>query len=83
MRVLVVAMAGIGNIVNLKPNKKGGRLGGRKAGTPNKNTRILKDALLDAASAIGFPEEITLLDDVQHDLALLRRKSHPASATSN
>ena len=51
-------MAGTGNVVNLKPNKKGERGGGRQAGTPNKNTRILKDALLDAASALGFPEEV-------------------------
>jgi hypothetical protein len=39
------------------------RSGGRKAGTPNKNTKILKDALLDAAAALGFLEEVTLLDD--------------------
>jgi hypothetical protein len=37
--------------------------GGRKPGIPNKTTQVLKDALLDAASALGFPEEITLVDD--------------------
>jgi hypothetical protein len=53
------------NVVELKTtkNKKGERRGGRKAGTPNKTTQILKDALLDAAAALGFPEEVTLVDD--------------------
>jgi hypothetical protein len=50
------------NDVNLKSNKKGERRGGRQAGTPNKNTRILKDALLDAALALGFPKEVAELD---------------------
>jgi hypothetical protein len=52
-------MAGTGNIVNLKPIKKGERRVGRKPGTPNKTTQILKDALLDAATAVGFPMEVT------------------------
>jgi hypothetical protein len=56
-------MTSNGNVLNLKSNKKGERIGGRKAGTPNKSTKILKDALLDAATELGFPEEVTLLDD--------------------
>jgi hypothetical protein len=45
-----LAMAGNGNIVNSKPNKKGERLGGRKPGTLNKSTQILKDAILDGSN---------------------------------
>lgn len=51
------------NVFELKTNKKGQRRGGRQPGTPNKTTQILKDALLNAASELGFPEEVTLLDD--------------------
>jgi hypothetical protein len=68
-------MAGTGNIVNLKPIKKGERRVGRKPGTPNKTTQILKDALLDAATAVGFPMEVTLLDDdgVPTDIIKLKK----------
>jgi hypothetical protein len=44
--------------IGLKSPKKGERRGGRKAGVPNKSTQILKDALLNAASELGFPEEV-------------------------
>jgi hypothetical protein len=67
-----------GNIVNLKSNKKGERgqqrLGGRRMGTPNKTTQILKYALLDAASELGFPEEVTLLDDDGRPTGVIRLK---------
>jgi hypothetical protein len=67
-------MAGTGNIVNLKPIKKGERRVGRKPGTLNKTTQILKDALLDAATAVGFPEEITLLDDAGTPTDIIKLK---------
>ena len=35
--------------VGLKPIKKGERRGGRKSGTPNQTTQLLKEALLNAA----------------------------------
>ena len=38
---------------NLKPIQKGERRG-RKAGVPNKIPRLLKDAVLEAASQLGF-----------------------------
>jgi len=35
---------------------------GRKAGTLNHNTQDLKDALLNAADALGYPKEVVVLD---------------------
>ena len=37
----------------LEPSKKGEHKGGRKKGTPNKTTRLLKDAILKAAEIAG------------------------------
>jgi len=37
----------------LRPNRRGERRGGRKAGTPNKVTRSLKEGILLAAEAVG------------------------------
>jgi hypothetical protein len=37
----------------LRPNRRGERRGGRKAGTPNKVTGSLKEAILLAAEAVG------------------------------
>jgi len=44
-----------GNPKNLKPFKKGHKkLGGRKAGVPNKFPRAVKEAILEAAGQIGL-----------------------------
>ena len=37
----------------LRPNRRGERRGGRKAGTPNRVTASLKEAILLAAEAVG------------------------------
>jgi hypothetical protein len=39
---------------------------------PNKNTRILKDALLDAALALGFPKEVAELDDDNNPTGVIK-----------
>ena len=44
----------MGNLKNLKPFKKGHKkLGGRKAGVPNRFPRDLRDAILAAAENVG------------------------------
>ena len=44
----------MGNLKNLKPFEKGHKkLGGRKAGVPNKFPRDLRDAILAAAESVG------------------------------
>ena len=43
-------------------------------GWAHKTTQILKDALLDAASELGFPEEVTLLDDDGRPTGVIRLK---------
>jgi hypothetical protein len=48
---------------NKKGEKGEKRRGGRKSGTPNTSTTLLKEALLNAALAIGFPQEEKILDD--------------------
>ena len=40
-------------------SKPGERRGGRKAGTPNKTTALLKDAVLEAARLAGGKEGLT------------------------
>jgi hypothetical protein len=39
-----------------RPSRPGERRGGRKKGTPNKTTKLLKDALMEAADAAGGKE---------------------------
>ena len=36
---------------------------GRKAGTPNKTTQDLKDAILESASLLGYLKEVPVVDD--------------------
>lgn len=48
--------------IGLRPNKKGERRGGRKAGTPNKFTTSLKDDTLGAAEDVGMIEEHKIVD---------------------
>jgi hypothetical protein len=49
--------------IGLKLSKKGERRGGRQPGTQNKTTQMLKDALINAAEALGYPKELPVRDD--------------------
>jgi hypothetical protein len=51
------------NVIDGKFKKGNKRGAGRPPGATNKTTQILKDALLNAASELGFLDEVTLLDD--------------------
>jgi len=65
----------MGNVVDGKFKKNDGRKRpGRPPGSPNKTTQILKDALLGAASELGFLEEITLLDDDGQPTGIIKLK---------
>jgi hypothetical protein len=43
-------------VSEFRPSRPGERRGGRKKGTPNKTTVLLKDAILQAADAAGGKE---------------------------
>jgi len=67
----------VGRFRNTQSSPIGARFAG---GTPNKSTQILKDALLDAASALGFPEEVTLLDDDGKPTGVIKMMKTPDSS---
>jgi hypothetical protein len=56
----------LGGNGNLRPVRDGNeRSRGRKAGVPNKTTRILKEAILQAAEELGELERRTVMNIIQ------------------
>jgi hypothetical protein len=62
------------NVIDGKFKKGNKRGAGRPPGATNKTTQILKDALLNAASELGFLEEIMLIDDDGKETGIIKLK---------